>query len=320
MIAQVNKQRRLGVEYEMVFCSHGNSGSNVQNSLAQVLTTNGLPAIARGYSHTTLPVGTDLAVEYDSSVRGQFEWQGVPCAAIELKTRILNGLDEWNAIVPKALNICTDLGATVNYSCGHHLHLAFDEADQKPKHLRSLVNLVYRFEPIIYGLVSPSRITCGYAQPLTAEKVQRFQNCRNLSDYRAALNNYERRMGLNLTNCLQGSGSHLEIRYHQGTLSPEKSRSWLIFWLQMLEHAIRRDCRTSQEQLTNSRIGIEKLRIATGFRPNNGIYQQVDEELLATGEYLLKRWKHFNGKISLKKEKTIKREKEEPDFPPREWA
>ena len=45
------------------------------------------------------------------------------------------------------------------------------------------------------------------------------------------------------------------------------------------------------------------MLIACGFKPNNGIYHQVCPELRQTGKYLLGRWKHFNGKIALKRAK-----------------
>jgi hypothetical protein len=299
----------------MVFCSHGNSGTSVQQSLAQVLTDNGLRAISRGYSHLPLPDGVDLAVETDSSLRSQYQWQNVPYASIELKTKILNGIEEWDRIVPKALQICTDLGASVNYSTGHHVHFSFDEIDQDQKYIQRLLNLVYKFEAVIYSILAPSRRTCDYALPLTAEKVQRFVTCKTLNEYRSVLDAYDRRTGLNLTNCLNpSSSSHIEIRHHQGTLSPEKSRHWIVIWLQLLDHCLNRNCRMV-EQLPNSRTSVEKFLICTGFKSNSGIYQQVDQDIRKAGDYILQRWKTFNGKVSLKQDKALSKEKEPSLFP-----
>lgn len=94
--AEINRNKRLGVEHELTLPKMGSSSDrDIQNTLAEILTANGLPSIARSYSHRPIPSGYDLAVEYDSSVRGHSEWRNVPYISIELKSRILNGIDDW---------------------------------------------------------------------------------------------------------------------------------------------------------------------------------------------------------------------------------
>ena len=74
LAAELNRTRRLGVEHELTMPRMGNSsGTDVQNTLAEILTANGLPSIARGYSHQSIPDNYDLAVEFDSSIRGHSE-------------------------------------------------------------------------------------------------------------------------------------------------------------------------------------------------------------------------------------------------------
>ena len=169
LTAELNRSRKLGVEYEMAFPLVGAGGGNdVQRMLAHVLTTNGLRAVARGYSHDPLPAGVDLAVEHDASVRGESRYAGISWHSVELKTRIIN-YDEWENIIPKALEICSYMGARVNRSCGHHVHLALDEIRTRrpgPKVIRSLYNLMHRFEPVVYGLVAPSRNNSSGYQPV----------------------------------------------------------------------------------------------------------------------------------------------------------
>jgi len=70
-------------------------------------------------------------------------------------------LEEWEAVVPATLLIVAYLGGRVNTTCGHQLHISFDEYQANPNVLRSLANVFWRFEPVIYGLVSSSRKTCG---------------------------------------------------------------------------------------------------------------------------------------------------------------
>lgn len=70
--AEIDRSRRIGTEFEFALPQIGTgTGDDVRRTLAEVLTANGLPAVARGYSHRPLPDGIDLAVEYDASVRGR---------------------------------------------------------------------------------------------------------------------------------------------------------------------------------------------------------------------------------------------------------
>ena len=297
--AELNRSRGIGVEYEMCLPLVGTGGGNdVQQVVARVLTANGLPAIARGYSHAPLPAGIDLAVEYDGSVQGQSEFSGITFHSVELKTRILNGIDEWERIVPKALAICRYLGARVNRTCGHHVHLSLDEVTSDPRVLKSLFNLIHRFDNCIFSVVAPSRRTCGYAQPIP-HQAKYLHGCRTLACFRRALTGWDRRTALNLTHVFEDS-PHVEYRYHQGTLDADKARHWLRMCLQLTEHSVKRNCQATTKQVENSRSGLERLLVSCGFKVNAGIYAQVSPELRETGRYLLKRYKAFNGPQSLR--------------------
>ena len=210
-----------------------------------------------------------------------------------MKTRILT-LGEWENIIPKALNICAYMGARVNPTCGHHVHLSFTEMLANPRVVRSIYNLFLRFENVIYGLVAPSRRTMGYSRPLHF-KPRLFKGCRSVPDFCLTVQNegLERQNGLNLTH-LENASPRIEFRYHHGTLSPEKARHWLRFLLQMVRHAVTRSCHTPRQQVANDRKGIEKLLISCGFKPNSGIYNKVCPELRDTGKWILGRWKSFN--------------------------
>src|SRR5688572_20090872 len=106
LIAALNKNRTIGAEYEMTCPLVGaGSGTDVQQTLATVLSANGIRAIAREYSHAPLPSGTDVAVEYDGSVQGESRYHGIRWFPVEIKTRILHGIDDWEQIVPTALEI-----------------------------------------------------------------------------------------------------------------------------------------------------------------------------------------------------------------------
>jgi hypothetical protein len=302
--AEINKSRKIGCEFEFFLPKFGNTTADaVQQTLASILTTNGLPAISRGYSHLPIPNGYDIAVEIDSSISGSWEWSGVPYAAIEMKTRILNGIDEWERIIPKALKIVNDLGGRVNHTCGFHIHLSLDEIQSDFGHIRSLFNLFYRYEPVIFGLLAPSRTNNQYCQAIPLNSYNLFQGCKAERTYIRAISQLHNKNGLNLSHLISGSAfaykPRIELRYHGGTLEPEKARHWLRFCLQMAEHAKTRSCQSSVKQVLNNRVGLEKLLIACGFKVNNNIYAEVCPELRETGKYLIQRWKKFNGDISL---------------------
>ena len=301
LTADLNHARRIGCEFEMTVPLVGSGGgTEVQETIARVLNSNGLRAMARGYSHEPIPAGQDFAVEYDSSVSGESRFDGINWHSVELKTRILNGIADWQELVPKALTICRYMGARVNRSTAHHLHIEFPEARDNPTKIRSLFNMFHRFEPVIYGLLPPSRKNNGYARAIAADRSRSLHGCRSWRCFEQALTRWDRHCGLNLIHLFDRNGPRIELRYHGGTLDPEKARHWLRFCLQMVQHACNRNCQATREQTTNDRNGLENLLMSCGFKVNSGIYQKVCPELRETGKYLIKRWKHFNGKIALR--------------------
>ena len=108
-------------------------------------------------------------VERDGSIQGETRFQGVRWAQVEVKTRILNGIDDWERVVPKTLDILAYCGARVTASCGHHVHLSYDEVKSDPTRVRSLWNLFHRFDSVLFGLhgTEPPR---EHVLPLDAQR------------------------------------------------------------------------------------------------------------------------------------------------------
>ena len=153
--AEIDRSRRIGTEFEFTIPQIGSGGGeDVRRTLAEVLNSNGLRTIVRGYSHRPLQSGIDLAVEYDASVRVESRYAGIRWQSVELKTCILDGIDHWEQIVPKALAICRYLGGRVNASTGHHVHISMPEIRHRIVSFRSLYNTLHRYEALIYGLGS----------------------------------------------------------------------------------------------------------------------------------------------------------------------
>lgn len=295
--SHLNLSRKIGCEFEMTVPKIGvGAGTEVQETLAGVLTANGLRAKVRGYDHSPVPAGYDLVVEYDSSVRGESRYRGIQWYSVEIKTRILNGIEDWERIVPQTLAICSYMGARVNRSCGHHLHIEFPEFLERPTVVRSLYNLIHRFEPVLYGLLAPSRRESSYASPMP-NRSRLLHGCKTREDFHRALFTWQRRYGFNLIHLWQQEaqgGPRIEFRYHQGTLCPDKARHWVRLVNRLVEHAVTRNCQASRTQVNNTRSGFETFRYTIGLRSNAGIYRKVDPELKETSKFLLKRWKQFN--------------------------
>jgi hypothetical protein len=172
----------------------------------------------------------------------------------------------------------------------------------RPKVIRSLTALTARIEPVIYGIVAPSRRRSTYCAPLG--DLPDLTTCKTLNDYHDCLHGTARHNGLNLTH-VTGTSPRIEYRYHQGTLDATKARHWLRFLLRLTEHAVARNCQQMAEPLPNDRKGFERMATAIGLYVNSKIYRTVSPELTETASYLLRRWKHFNGQPIRQPRRTL---------------
>lgn len=293
LTADLNRTRRLGVEFEFAIPQIGvGSDGDVRRALAEILSQNGVAAVAREYSHHPVPPGRDVAVEYDASIRGESRFRGIRWHQIELKTRVLNGIDEWEQIVPKALEICRYLGGRVNSSTGHHIHIELAEASADPTVIRSLYNAVHRYEPLIFGVVAPSRVRSNYSVPLP-NRPSHLARCRSMTCFQRSMAGLSRRHAVNWTHLWLGE-PRIEYRYHGGTLDVEKARHWARFMLRLTDHACMRRCKAAKAPLESSRDNLDKMLTTLGLKVNSRVYAKVAPELRETGKYLLQRWKHFN--------------------------
>jgi hypothetical protein len=295
LTADLNRNRRMGAEFEATMPLIGGGGAaELRQTFARILTENGVPAVARHYSHTPVPDGFDVAVEHDGSISGETQYRGIEWVAVEVKTRILNGVEDYDRVVEKLLAVCRYLGARVNASTGHHLHVEFKEVVDDPEHLRSFYNVAHRFDHVVFGLVSPSRRASTFCRPLP-NRPSLLHECRTLGDYQRLLEaaGLERYWALNMTH-LFGEGPRIEFRHHQGTLDFDKARHWRNLCLRLIDHSIQRTCKATKAQLPNDRESIGRMLVTLGFKPNTRVFAKVSPELRASGRFLLKRWCQFN--------------------------
>lgn len=295
----------MGCEFECAVPIIGaGGGSEVQDAIANVLNHNGIRACSRTYSHVPVPQNCDVVVESDSSISGEQRYQGVGWAQVEFKTRILRGMADWERIVPRALDIVRYCGGRITPSCGHHVHVGFPEFKDDPTRVRSLWNLIHRFEPTIFGLVAPSRRNNNYCRPLPPA-AKYLHGANSVRSIKQRLAHFDRYHGLNLTHIFSDS-PRVEFRYSQGTLDAAKARAWETFCLRLVDHAVTRTCQAAPAPLPNDRKSMERLLVTTGLKVNSKVYATVSMELRDTGRHLLKRWKHFNGPIPLGKNPPAK--------------
>jgi len=303
LIAQLDRNRKIGAEVEAAIPIIGSGdGHSVQETIAHILTANGVRACSRPYQPSPIPANCDIAVEYDSSITGEQRYQGVRWAQVECKTRILDGVDDWERIVPPTLDILRYCGARVNASTGHHLHLGFDEINDHVRHVRSLWNLFHRFDAVLFGLTAPSRRNNTYCRPMPAG-TKLLHGANSMRELRRRLSGYNRYQALNLTHIFEES-PHIELRHHHGTLDPQKARMWLRLALALVRHAVVRSCQAAPASLPNTRKSLDALLITTGLKINTRVYSSIDPELRDCGRWVLKSWKKFNGNVPLSKSRS----------------
>ena len=288
--------RTMGCEFECVTSLMGTGTTmDVQRMISTILTANGIRAGFRGYSHNPVRAGYDVEVETDTSVQGDSHLAGITWIPLEVKTRIMQGMTTYERIVPKTLEILRNLNCKVNTSTGHHLHIGFPEVSSDPTVIRSLYNVIHRFEPVIYSLVAPSRRQSNFCRPLP-DISRLLHDCKTFECFERNLSRFDRYMGLNWTHLFNGS-PRLEFRYHGGTLDAEKAIHWARLCTQIINHAAARSCQASPKQVAGDKAGLDKFLTTLGFRVNTKIYSKVCPELRETSRWLLiKRWKELHPK------------------------
>lgn len=298
LMASLNRSRRIGIEIEMaVPLIGGGQAHDLRVKMADILTANGLKAIARTYSHAPVPEGYDLVVEYDGSIRGETTYLGIEWVQVEVKTRILTGIDDFDRIVGRACDICRYLGARQNTSTAVHLHIEFVEIKETPAVIRSFYNLAHRFQNPIFGLVAPSRRNNRYCKGF-ASAPKLLHDCKQLADFGSHLDlaGMDRYNAFNLTH-LFGAGPRIEFRHHHGSLDVEKLKHWRNLCLRLIDHSIQRTCKASPVQLPNDKASLLRMLVTLGLKPNTRVFAKVEPELRATGRFLLRRWNRLNKSL-----------------------
>jgi hypothetical protein len=137
----------------------------------------------------------------------------------------------------------SDEGAYVSQNCGLHLHV--DTSDYDYIHFSVLSSLVKMIEPHVYAWLPSSRRNSRWSQSVS-QSLGHLTHVYGRNDfidtwydsgaYYDEKYHEKRYHGLNL-HCHFYAKQGTEIRYHSGTLNPDKIKHWVIFWTQVFDKA-----------------------------------------------------------------------------------
>lgn len=279
MIATVNHTRLFGVEIECY-------GLTDRNTLVNVLCNNGFNATSMGYNDNGVNA-LDIGVKTDGSLHSpqtDFRRYGHELTfKAHYKTVHLRE-------IKRLCDLLGKLGMAVNKSTGLHVHI--DISDYNIAQLKSLYNLVYKYENIIGGMIPLSRLRSTFTVMRNDGERKLIDRVRSFQGLERILNG-SRYYGFNLNSYFKNARKTIEFRYHSGTVDYDKLVYWVLMCLRLVDHAKTRNC-NSKNKLTSTRENLRNYLLAVGLKPNNKIYQTVDAELCECRTYLVKRWHKFN--------------------------
>lgn len=177
-----------------------------------------------------------LSVVYDGSVTDESHPYGYE---IVMRPRRGDRLLQDTKIVCNTL--VHNLDAYVSRKCGLHLHI--DVRDYDYIHFSVLALMTKLIEPHVYSWCPPSRSTSQWCRKVS-QRLSSFKYVESRDDfidvwydngyYSSEKYNDKRYHGLNL-HCHFQANQGLEIRYHGGTLNPDKIKHWTIFWTNVVD-------------------------------------------------------------------------------------
>jgi len=194
----------FGVEFEVTFpvgtvqCGHYHQGTQV-------------PELPQGWT-----------AQHDGSLRC-----GPGRQTAEIVSPVLTGEDGILQVLA-VIDWLNRHEATVNRSCGFHVHVGFDGSNSAT--LGRLVALVAQHEQALYA----STGTKSREQGCFCQSVQRNQNFRQ-----SQLDRTDRYHVLNVSNLFRGGKPTVEFRVFAGTLNPVKVTGHIASCLGLVEKALR---------------------------------------------------------------------------------
>ncbi|MCA1452852.1 amidoligase family protein [Bradyrhizobium sp. BRP22] len=209
----------FGAEFEVILPSDRNRAS----AASAVAAHSGLTvvsAVLGGRPVTTWKVVSDASVSGGG-------------AGLEFVSPVLKGADGLEQ-VRKICAALTSIGATVNTTCGFHVHVgARDQADN-PEFFKNLLKLYGKFEEALDGIMPASRR--GNANRYCASIVRYAPNVDRARSVQEVIGTIPGRYHkLNLAAFKKHRT--VEFRQHAGTVDGEKAVNWIVVCLKLVAAA-----------------------------------------------------------------------------------
>lgn len=212
-----------------------------------------LESIGPGSIRSNIPIGWEYAS--DSSIRSTSD---CPYNA-EIKTSILSSQKDEKTFTTFLNKMTGNYGWQTNTSCGTHVHIGIPEANNSTlkveAKLKTLVMFYTVFEPVIRCLLTADRRGSRYCAPMTKRFVaidqiekQLHEKQRNVKKLEQLMyltedperiasqkrnHSYGGRNGINFQSVYYRGT--LEIRYHEGSLDPERLLHWIALHSAIIE-------------------------------------------------------------------------------------
>ena len=163
------------------------------------------------YDHTNTESNV-WTLKHDGSVSGY---------GLELVSPKMSGENGFN-MVRTVCRVLNEIGATVDRTCGMHVHHDFRGLNSND--IRTQVLYFLDRQDSIMRMVAPSRRTNHYSHGWSADQIENFRNAQ-LSPY--SIGHYGVRGSINLG--AFGIHGSVEIRAHGGTVNADKIIAWIKF-------------------------------------------------------------------------------------------
>lgn len=291
---QFNNMRTFGVELEVVVPAHvARAHRDLYSAMARAIEAAGIPCRGRDGAYDHRDETVQWKIVSDASVGGR-GYRGA-----EVVSPILSGAEGFEQIKTVTRTL-TAFGATVNTTCGLHVH--HEGRDLMMKQLANVGEIYRVHQSVIDLMVAPSRrgnqAVCG-GENIPASMANAYNamsntmianpgNAQNMMDI-AGMSRYFK---VNF-HAMRAHGT-IEFRQHQGTLDAEKIISWVVFTQMIVECAKARktkanEDRTSYDRRSQAMTDFNKLSRELKMR-RSATRCEVTQEAM---KFLKARVKHF---------------------------
>lgn len=245
---QFNNMRTFGVELEIVVPTMvARAHRDLYNAMARAIEAAGIPCRGHDGAYDHRDETVQWKIVSDASVGGS-GFRGA-----EVVSPILSGIEGFEQI-KTVTRVLTNFGATVNRTCGLHVH--HEGRDLMMKQLAN-VGEIYRVHQSVINMMVPasrrgnqqvcggSEIPANMAAAYQMQSNQLGVNPQNAADMMriAGLSRYFK---VNF-HALQAHGT-IEFRQHQGTLDAQKIISWVVFTQMIVECAKIRKTKSNEDR------------------------------------------------------------------------